>query len=84
MTRSIFATVLFSVTVGLGFSANAADMIRSYERQPVQKQRQYVVQREAYYARCDELIVEYRHPYVPHTDVVRLCNGYTPQIVARY
>ena len=84
MTRSIFAIALFSATASITFSVNAADMIRDYERQPARSQHRYVVQQKAYYTRCDELVVEYRRPYVPHTDIVRLCDGYQPHVVARY
>ncbi|KQT02808.1 hypothetical protein ASG42_25260 [Rhizobium sp. Leaf391] len=78
MTKSIVAIALISVTAGISFTANAADMIGSYEPQPA-----YVVAERPQYARCDELVVEYRHPYVPHTEIVRFCDGYQPHVVAR-
>ena len=82
--KSAIPAIAIAASAMLSAPAGAADMV-TY----VQPHRTHVahvyhapharVVRTAYLARstdCSDRVVEYRDPYIPHTEIVRVCNHY--------
>lgn len=84
--KSAVPAIAFAASALLSGPAGAADMVtcapphRTHVAHVYHQHPHHVrVVRTAYLARqtdCDDRIVEYRDPYIPHTEIVRVCNHY--------
>jgi hypothetical protein len=79
--KSIVPTVAIAATFIASAPVEAADMVTYVPpaRTHVVRVHHPRVVHTAYLARptnCDDRIVEYRDPYIPHTEIVRVCGHY--------
>ncbi|OJF92009.1 hypothetical protein [Pararhizobium antarcticum] len=79
--RFLKTTTLAMIAASLcaGFPAAAADMIDDAAAPPLAADyRQYQPVRSAYVYQpaqdCNELLITYRHPYKPHSEIVQFCE----------
>lgn len=77
MFRASALSFCFSAAAIFCQPAYAADLIEGYQQRP--PVRHVVHRQHKTYVRqvvmvCDQLIVDYRRPYEPHTEIVNLCD----------
>lgn len=86
MFRALAVSLSVSATAILCQPVFAADMIEGYRPPPAT--RHVVYRPEKAYIRktfyeCGELLVEYRPPYRPHTEIVNVCHP-SKYVLTRY
>ncbi|NNU47124.1 hypothetical protein G9X68_08330 [Rhizobium sp. WYCCWR 11279] len=77
MFRALAVSLSVSATAILCQPVFAADMIEGYRPPPATRHVVYhpkkVYVRKTFHE-CDQLLVEYRPPYRPHTEIVTICH----------
>ena len=71
MKKLSFWVISMSTLCAVAAPSYSADMIEGYRTHPQHRHRHYVL---APASDCDVLRIDYRHPYEPHTDYVKLCT----------
>jgi hypothetical protein len=80
--KRIIPVIAVAVSALGSVPAKAADMVTYYaqpSRTHVVRAHHARVVRTTYLARrthCDDNVIEYRYPYIPHIEIVRVCNRY--------